>query len=61
LYGFSGLRVAEKGLVEAYPPILPAAWKSMTLKNIKIRGEHYDFIIDRDAGGHVRLTRKALH
>jgi hypothetical protein len=33
----------------------------MTLKNIKIRGEHYDFIIDRDAGGHVRLTRKALH
>jgi len=23
--------------------------------------ERYDFIIDRDAGGHVRLTRKALH
>jgi protein-glucosylgalactosylhydroxylysine glucosidase len=60
LYGFSGLRVAEKGLVEAYSPILPAEWKSMTLKDITIRGEHYDFIIDRDAGGHVRLTRKAL-
>jgi trehalose/maltose hydrolase-like predicted phosphorylase len=60
LYGFTGLRVAEKGLVEAYSPILPAEWKSMTLKNITIRGEHYDFIIDRDAGGHVRLTRKAL-
>jgi protein-glucosylgalactosylhydroxylysine glucosidase len=58
VYGFSGLRVAEKGLVEAYPPILPAAWKSMTLKDIAIRGEHYDFIIDRDAGGRVRLTRK---
>jgi trehalose/maltose hydrolase-like predicted phosphorylase len=60
LYGFSGLRVAEKGLVEAYAPILPAEWKSMTLKDVTIRGEHYDFIVDRDAGGHVRLTRKAL-
>jgi len=57
LYGFSGLRVAEKGLVAAYPPILPAEWKSMTLKNITIRGEHYDFIIERDAGGQVRLRR----
>ncbi len=60
LYGFSGLRVAEKGLVEAYAPVLPAEWKSMTLKDITIRGEHYDIIIDRDPGGHVRLTRKAL-
>jgi protein-glucosylgalactosylhydroxylysine glucosidase len=58
LYGFSGLRVAEKGLVEAYAPILPAEWKSMTLKDVTIRGEHRDFIIDRDAAGHVRLTRK---
>ena len=61
LYGFTGLRVAEKGLVEAYSPILPAEWKSMTLRDITIRGEHYDFVIDRDAGGKVRLTRKALH
>jgi trehalose/maltose hydrolase-like predicted phosphorylase len=61
LYGFTGLRVAEKGLVEAYSPILPAEWKSMTLKDITIRGEHYDFVIDRDVGGQVRLTRKALH
>lgn len=61
LYGFSGLRLEERGLVEAYAPILPAEWKSMTLKNITIRGEHFDFIIDRDAGGGVRLTRKALN
>ena len=60
LYGFTGLRVAEKGLVEAYSPILPAEWKSMTLKDITLRGEHYDFIIDRDAAGHVRLTRRIL-
>jgi trehalose/maltose hydrolase-like predicted phosphorylase len=60
LYGFSGLRVADKGLVEAYSPVLPAEWKSMTLKDLTIRGEHYDIILDRDAAGHVRLTRKAL-
>jgi hypothetical protein len=29
----------------------------MSLKNLTIRGEHYDFIIERDAGGQVRLTR----
>ena len=60
LYGFSGLRVEEKGLIAAYAPVLPAEWKSMTLKDISIRGEHYDVIVDRDAGGHVRLTRTAL-
>jgi trehalose/maltose hydrolase-like predicted phosphorylase len=60
LYGFSGLRVADKGLVEAYPPILPAEWKSMTLKNIAIRGERFDILVDRDAAGQVRLTRTVL-
>jgi trehalose/maltose hydrolase-like predicted phosphorylase len=61
LYGFTGLRVAEKGLVEAYSPILPAEWKSMTLKDVTIRGEHYDFFINRDTAGKVRLMRKPLH
>jgi trehalose/maltose hydrolase-like predicted phosphorylase len=60
LFGFSGLRLQEKGLVEAYPPVLPPQWKSMTLKNITLRGRHYDIRVDRDAGGKVRLTRKAL-
>src|SRR5262249_28653588 len=31
IYGFSGLRIAEKGLAEAYAPVLPPEWKSMTL------------------------------
>jgi hypothetical protein len=60
IYGFGGLRIEEKGLVEAYAPVLPPEWKSMTLKDIKFRGQHYDFIIDRDARGRVRLTRKLL-
>src|SRR5271165_104604 len=58
LYGFSGLRIEEKGLIEAYAPVLPPQWKSMTLKDITFRGLHYDIIVDRDASGRVKLTRK---
>jgi trehalose/maltose hydrolase-like predicted phosphorylase len=60
VYGLSGLRIEEKGLIEAYAPVLPPEWKSITLKNIEFRGRRYDITIDRDAGGKVRLTRKAL-
>jgi trehalose/maltose hydrolase-like predicted phosphorylase len=60
LYGFGGLRIEEKGLIEAYAPVLPPEWKAMTLKNIEFRGRRYDIVIDRDASGKVRLTRKAL-
>jgi trehalose/maltose hydrolase-like predicted phosphorylase len=58
VYGLSGLRIQEKGLVEAYAPVLPPEWKSMTLKGISFRGRRYDITVDRDAGGRVRLTRK---
>jgi protein-glucosylgalactosylhydroxylysine glucosidase len=60
LYGFSGLRIEEKGLIESYAPVLPPEWKFMTLKNITFRGQHYDVTIDRDASGRVRLKRRAL-
>lgn len=60
LYGLTGLRIEPKGLLEAYPPVLPPAWKSMTLKDITFRGRHYDITIDRDASGKTRLMRKAL-
>ncbi|HEY4970484.1 MAG TPA: glycosyl hydrolase family 65 protein [Steroidobacteraceae bacterium] len=60
LYGLSGLRIQEKGLVEAYAPVLPPEWKSMTLKGITFRGRRYDVTVDRDASGRVKLWRKAL-
>jgi protein-glucosylgalactosylhydroxylysine glucosidase len=58
LYGFSGLRIQEKGLNEAYAPVLPPEWKSMTLKGVTFRGLRYDVVVDRDPVGRVRLTRK---
>jgi trehalose/maltose hydrolase-like predicted phosphorylase len=60
VYGFSGLRIEEQGLVEAYPPVLPPQWKSLVLKNISFRGRRYDITLRRDANGKVQLSREAL-
>jgi trehalose/maltose hydrolase-like predicted phosphorylase len=60
LYGFGGLRITEKGLAEAYQPVLPPEWKSMKIKGITFRGRRYDITIDRDPNGRVKLWRRAL-
>jgi hypothetical protein len=58
LYGFSGLRLRDAGLVEAYAPLLPAGWTSLTLRNVAFRGQRLDIRIVRDAAGVARLTRQ---
>ena len=58
LYGFSGLRLRDAGLVEAYAPVLPEGWTSLTLRNIALRGQRLDIRIARDATGVARLTRQ---
>ncbi|MGH8138781.1 MAG: glycoside hydrolase family 65 protein [Steroidobacteraceae bacterium] len=60
VYGLTGLRIDGKGLSEAYRPVLPDAWKSVTLRNIEFRGQHYDVAVSRDAHGVTRLTRTRL-
>jgi protein-glucosylgalactosylhydroxylysine glucosidase len=57
MYGFAGLRVREQGLVEAYPPMLPKSWNSLTLRNVSFRGQRMDIRVARDPAGVVRLTR----
>jgi trehalose/maltose hydrolase-like predicted phosphorylase len=57
LYGFSGLRLAQQGLVAAYPPVLPPDWKSLTLKHLSLRGQFLDVVIDRDREGRVQLEQ----
>lgn len=59
VYGFPGLRIQDQGLVQAYPPLLPAAWKSLTLQNLTFRGQRLTIRLARDASGTVRLTRTA--
>jgi len=45
-YGFQWTAHPRKGLVGAYAPVLPPEWKSMTLKKVSFRGQHYDITID---------------
>ena len=47
LYGFTGLRVADKGLVAKYAPALPDDFKSITLRGVAFRGERFDFTVAR--------------
>ena len=57
VYGLTGLRIDDKGLTQVYPPVLPPGWRSLTLKNLAFRGQHFDVVVSRDAAGKVRLTR----
>jgi protein-glucosylgalactosylhydroxylysine glucosidase len=57
VYGFTGLRIRDAGLVGAYAPVLPEGWKSLTLRNITFRGQRMDIHITRDATGVAHLTR----
>ena len=56
LYGFTGLRIEPQGLVPAWPPMLPARWTALTLRNISFRGKHYDIRVQRDADGRPALS-----
>jgi len=56
IYGFTGLRIREQGLVDAYPPVLPDGWKSLTLRNVIFRGQRMDIRVARDTAG-----RRAAH
>jgi protein-glucosylgalactosylhydroxylysine glucosidase len=60
LYGFTGLRIEQGGLVEAYAPVLPPPWKSFTLKHVSLRGRYYDITVRRAADGKPELVRHAL-
>ncbi len=57
IFGFGGLRLDERGLVEAYPPVLPPQWQSLKFRHLSFRGRLYDVLIDRDKSGHVHMRR----
>jgi trehalose/maltose hydrolase-like predicted phosphorylase len=60
VYGLTGLRIDAKGLSAVYRPVLPDSWRSLTLKNLSFRGQHYDIVVSRDAAGKVQLSRTVL-
>ena len=46
IFGYTGLRLEANGLVPAFPPVLPSHIKRLVLRNIQVRGKHYDIIVD---------------
>ena len=57
IYGFTGLRVEGAGVEAVYPPVLPPAWRALTLRDIAIRGKRYNITITRDAAGVTQLQQ----
>ena len=41
LFGFAGLDITDKGLKQAYRPVLPKEWKSLTIR----RQGYHDIVI----------------
>ncbi|HWF98502.1 MAG TPA: hypothetical protein VN691_04875 [Steroidobacteraceae bacterium] len=56
IYGLTGLRIREGGLVPAYPAALPPGWRSLTLRDITFRGRRMTLRITRDPTGAVHLS-----
>jgi trehalose/maltose hydrolase-like predicted phosphorylase len=56
IYGLTGLRIRENGLVDAYPPALPPGWRSLTLRNVTFRGRRLTIRVTRDRTRAVRLS-----
>jgi len=49
IYGYTGLRLTEKGLVPKFKPILPSSIRRLTLRNVQSRGKRYDVIVEGDS------------
>lgn len=57
IYGFTGLRLQDRGLEPAYPPLLPKGWTGMTLKGLTVRGQRFDVKLTRKASGETVIAR----
>jgi trehalose/maltose hydrolase-like predicted phosphorylase len=43
IFGFTGLRLTEDGLIKKYPPMLPSSIQKLRLKNFRVRNKQFDF------------------
>jgi protein-glucosylgalactosylhydroxylysine glucosidase len=48
IFGYTGLRLGEDGLVRAYRPVLPRGVSSLVLQNFSVKGHRYDIKVVRD-------------
>jgi trehalose/maltose hydrolase-like predicted phosphorylase len=48
LFGFTGLRLGHNGLVREFRPGLPQGWKTLEIRNIKVRGKVFNVRVGKD-------------
>ena len=46
IFGYTGLRLGERGLEPAFPPVLPSHISRLVLRNVQARGGRYDVVVD---------------
>jgi trehalose/maltose hydrolase-like predicted phosphorylase len=56
LFGYTGLRLGEKGLAPAFRPVLPSRVRRLAIRNLRIRGAATDVVVD-SAGLHLSASR----
>ena len=60
IFALTGLRIRHSGLMDAYTPVLPRGWRSLTLRGVQFRGQRLEITVVRGAHGRVRLKRRVL-
>jgi trehalose/maltose hydrolase-like predicted phosphorylase len=48
IFGYTGLRIGENGLVQTYKPMLPARITRLVLKNFYSRGKRYNITVENN-------------
>jgi trehalose/maltose hydrolase-like predicted phosphorylase len=54
IFGYTGLRLGPRGLEPAFPPVLPSRITRLVLRNLYVRGERYDVVVDASGRRVVR-------
>jgi trehalose/maltose hydrolase-like predicted phosphorylase len=49
IYGYTGLRLGDAGLVRAFPPLPPSRLGRLLLRNVHVRGTRYDVLVEGDS------------
>jgi hypothetical protein len=46
IFGYTGLRLGERGLEAAFPAVLPSSVRRLVLSNLSVHGKRYDVVVD---------------
>jgi len=59
IFGYTGLRLADGGLVPKFAPVLPSHITRLVLRDLHVHGKRYDVIVDSSGRRMVPHTDRA--